>query len=227
MKRQKCSTLMCAQEWDKSRAQEKVTMLQWFFFPSHLIKLCTVLQSQISGGDLKHLKQWRRICYSVHFFPFIREDQKGLSMGKQEGWGPSCPPGMLALAWANWHREKWGSGRTFYQSVNISWKQQGCIMLPNSVQQGRQGKRKCQCLATAFQSIPDGWCHPARPRSLPPCCGWGGNTSKSKCMDSSQAFMRLNSQPMPQNLVLVSSFSKMWEGDWIFPIGLLESVGGG
>lgn len=144
MKRQKCCILMRAQEWDKSKAQEKATTLQGVS-PSHLIKFCTVLQSHYSGGDLKHLKQWSRICYSFHFFPLLREDQKALSMGRWEGCG--------LLAWANWHRKKWGSGRTLYQSVNIRWKQQGCIMLPNSLKQGRQGKRKYHCLATAFSPL--------------------------------------------------------------------------
>lgn len=207
MKRQKCCILMRAQEWDKSKAQEKATTLQGVS-PSHLIKFCTVLQSHCSGGDLKHLKQWSRICCSLHFFLLLREDQNALSMGRWEGCG--------LLAWANWHRKKWGSGRTLYQSVNIRWKQQGCIMLPNSLKQGRQGKRKYHCLATAFQSITDGLCHSAGPWSFHPTAGKEANTSKSKCMNSSQVFMRLNSKAMPQKFVLLSSFSKEWEGDWIF-----------
>lgn len=216
MKSQKCSTWMCAQEWDKSRTQEKATTLQWVS-PSHLIKFCTVLQSHISGLDL-NLKQWNRIWYSVPFCQFIREAQKGLGMARQEG----CE----LLAWANWLRKKWGSGRTVYQSVNISWKQQGCIMLPNSLKQSRQGRRKHHCLAAAFPSQRD--CATRQDRDpFHPTAGEEPNTSESKCMSSSQTLMRLNSKAIPQKLVLVSSLSKMWEGGWIFAYWFVRACWGG
>jgi len=144
----------------KPEHRQKATMLQWVS-PSHLIKFHTGFQSPIPGGGLKQLKQWSRICSSVHFFPHWRKEQNGLSMGNQEG--------CRLLAWANWQGNKWGSGKTLFLSVCKSSAENSKVASQsNSLKWDRQGKRKYYCLAAAFQSVTDGLCHSAGPWSLSP-----------------------------------------------------------
>lgn len=147
----------------KPQHRQKATMLQWDS-PSHLIKIYTGLQSRNPGGDLKHLKQRSRIWCSVHFFPLWREDQNGLSMGNQEG--------CRLLAWSNWQRNKWGSGRTLFlpvckQAAENS-KAASCFLA--HLNGADREKMKYHCLAAAFQSVTNGLCCSAGPWSSPPHC---------------------------------------------------------